>query len=193
MTEKPLVFVSYASPDEALAKFIGNQIEAVLGKDTAFCINNRAGDTWFPAIQEALDRCNALVVLLTSASIDRRWVWFEIGYVWARTATDEKRFIYPLAISRAQEIPHPLSEHQAKYLDSREDVENFFQKLSGQFSSGVPQNADVEKLIEMARNSPEYPRQENFSEQEIKALLLAYLKHDVFRRIQSDISRWTSA
>lgn len=178
MSEKPLVFVSYASPDEQLAKFIGSQIEAVLDKDRVdvFVSTIDAGEKWFPTIQGALDRCKALVVLVTKASIDRRWVWFEIGYTWAKTRGAE-RHIYPLAVSRAQEIPHPLSEHQGKFLDSKEDIENFFKKLCEQFSFGIPENARVDELIEMAHSSPEYPHQENLSEQEIKGLLHAYLRN----------------
>ena len=179
MTEKPLIFVSYASPNENLAKFIGSQIEAVLDKERVdvFVSTIGAGDTWFPTIQTALDRCEALVVLVTPASIDRRWVWFEIGYVWAKTK-DAERHIYPLAISHAQEIPHPLSEHQGKFLDSREEIENFFRRLCDQFGFGILGNANIEQLIEMARNMPRYPNEENLSEPEIKDFLLTYLKNE---------------
>src|SRR5664279_4413469 len=150
MTEKPLIFVSYASPDFELARFIGDQVKAVLGEDyvEVFVSTINAGDKWFPTIQNALDRCEALVVLITPASIDRRWVWFEIGYVWAKTK-DAERHIYPLAISRAQEIPHPLSEHQGKFLDSEEDITNFFKRLCEQFGFGVLENANIKQLIGM--------------------------------------------
>ncbi len=180
MTEKPLVFVSYASPDEELAKFIGSQIESVLSTDRidVFVSTIDAGEKWFPTIQEALDRCEALVVLITPASIDRRWVWFEIGYVWAKTR-DVKRHIYPLALSRAQEIPHPLSEHQGKFLDSKRDIENFFEQLCEQFGFGEPENANNDLLIEKALNSLGYLAPENLSELEIRDLLTAHLRNEL--------------
>ena len=53
MSDKPLVFISYASPDFELAKFIKSQIEAVLGEHRVdvFASTIDAGDTWVPPIQ----------------------------------------------------------------------------------------------------------------------------------------------
>lgn len=45
-------------------------------------IDLEIGDQIGPRIQKGLDRCTELAVLLTPASIQRRWVWLEIGAAW---------------------------------------------------------------------------------------------------------------
>ena len=65
-----------------------------------------------------------------------------------------------------------------KFLNAREDIENFFKRLSEQFGFGNIGNADAEQLMEMARNSPEYPHQEKLTEPEIARLLYGYLRNE---------------
>ena len=181
MTSKPLVFVSHSSLDGDLALSIAAQVKSVFGDDhiEVFVSSDDdaidAASDWFIKVENALRKTEALVVLVTPKSIGSRWVWFEIGYIWRKMG--KEKYIYPLALSSSQEIPSPLNSREAKALDSEGQVRNFFKSLCKQFGSGDPENADFEKLIEMARNSPEYPRQENLSEQDIKVLLQDYLKH----------------
>lgn len=183
MTEKPLVFVSHASLDADLAIFLGKQIELVLDKDQVEVFVSsaddaiEAGSEWFDRVEQALQKTVALVVLLTPNSVDRKWVWFEIGYTWRKMGNE--RHIYPLAISNSQPIPHPLSVIQAKFLDSEGQTTNFFKILRDQFGFGSVENANIQDLMEMARNSPTHSNQDHFSDDEIKEILREYVKANV--------------
>jgi len=47
-------------------------------------VDIEVGDDVDVRIWEGLRRCSELMVLLTPISIDRRWIWIEIGGAWAQ-------------------------------------------------------------------------------------------------------------
>lgn len=179
MTERPLIFVSHASVDADLAKVLGEQIESVLGSENieVFVSSNDdaidAGTAWFERVVNALQKTEALVVLLTPNSVDRRWVWFEVGYIWRKM--DAEKHIYPLAISSSQSIPHPLNTLQAKFLDSEGQIKNFFDRLCAQFGFGVIGNANLSQLVNNAKNSSYYPRPSQLSDDERREILREHI------------------
>src|SRR4051812_9783481 len=98
MSEKPVVFVSHAAVDSELAIPIGNEIKSVLGERVEVFVSSdddaiNASSDWFSDVEKALQKTEAFVVLLTSNSVNRRWVWFEIGYIWRKM--DIEKHIYP--------------------------------------------------------------------------------------------------
>lgn len=89
MSENPLVFVSHSSKDAARA----NELIAELERRGITCWiaprNIAAGTEYDDAIIQALNKCDALVVLISEASISSRHVRSEVS----RAASDGKRIL----------------------------------------------------------------------------------------------------
>jgi hypothetical protein len=84
------------------------------------------GDKWLEAVEDKLQKGDTFIILLTPASIDRRWVWFETGSFWF----SGKR-ILPIAYGiDLGKIPHPLSVRQALSLDDPAKLKQFFDDLT---------------------------------------------------------------
>ena len=81
---KPLVFVSHIHEDAQIADCIKRYLtETFLGAFDVFVSSDgasiRAGDNWSAAIESSLKRADIVIVLLTQAAVDRRWIYFESG------------------------------------------------------------------------------------------------------------------
>lgn len=81
---KRLIFVSHSSVDTWVARQIAREIEA----RGAECFLDEAaieiGADFEEAIRAALERADELVVLLTPWSLERPYVWAELGAAWLR-------------------------------------------------------------------------------------------------------------
>ncbi|MCC2104875.1 MAG: toll/interleukin-1 receptor domain-containing protein [Hyphomicrobiales bacterium] len=74
------VFISHGSADKWVALQIERAIRADCGAATFVDVYDVAkGDDIEARIFEELPKCRELVVLLTPWSVDRNWVWVEIG------------------------------------------------------------------------------------------------------------------
>jgi hypothetical protein len=83
-TPNPLIFVSHSGKDTWVAKQIKREIEEC----GAECFLDEAeinvGADFEEDILSALNHAHELVVLLTPWSLDRPYVWAEIGVAWGR-------------------------------------------------------------------------------------------------------------
>jgi hypothetical protein len=79
------VFVSHAASDTYVARKLAADIEGTGARCFLDIVDVEAGDEIASRIQTGLSECSELVVLLTPASKDRRWVWIEIGGAWAQS------------------------------------------------------------------------------------------------------------
>jgi hypothetical protein len=80
----PTVFVSHASADGYVARKLADDIRGTGATCFLDAVDVEAGDEIAGRIQDGLANCSELVVLLTPASKDRRWVWIEIGGAWVQ-------------------------------------------------------------------------------------------------------------
>jgi hypothetical protein len=87
------VFISYVRSDAVEARQLVNALQAcnLFGWDAA---DIAPGEDFSSAVQSALERSSALIVLLSPRTLDSEWVQFEIG---AAKALDKK--IIPIIIS----------------------------------------------------------------------------------------------
>ena len=139
---RPVVFVSHAATDRPIAQLLKSEIDRVFANGVEVFASSvpgtiAPGEDWLERIRSNLERAQAVVVLITPISINRPWIWFEIGASWSRTS-DSRGRIYPL---RAPEIapsdlPEPLNRLQALSLGKAADVKLFFQALCDQFGFG---------------------------------------------------------
>jgi TIR domain len=85
--KEPLLFISYAHEDRALAECFSRLIESTTdGALKTFCASSdlKPGSEWFLEIMKNLRNATDLVALLTPNSIDRSWLHFEAGFVLGR-------------------------------------------------------------------------------------------------------------
>lgn len=137
MSEKPLVFLSHATNDKSRAlnfkKILEEGFKEDLEMEVEIFVSSAAdaikiGRDWQNTILEKLDAAQALIVFITPHSVNRPWIWFEIGYFWKKWKDNQKLHIYPL-YAQGQEIPSPLNVLQGKMLDDEDDIKNFAEQL----------------------------------------------------------------
>lgn len=87
-----LVFITYFSRDLARARETERRVKEKVGRlGVATFLDEKdiaGGDSIRERIRENLQRCNEQVVLVTPASVERPWVWIEIGAVWVNQKKD---------------------------------------------------------------------------------------------------------
>ncbi len=124
------LFLSHAADDATLANYLADALRKGLHGLNVF-VASRAGDIptgeeWLAKIRSELRRADAYLVLLTPASITRKWLWYETGAAW----WSEKRLIPVVAAGLAKgDVPLPLGAHQALSLDDPAEVAQLAQDI----------------------------------------------------------------
>jgi hypothetical protein len=120
------VFLSHAAVDGSLAAAVCAEIQKRVPDIEIFVASQpghiRTGEKWLDAIEQKLRTGDTYVILLTPASVERPWVWFETGSVWF----SDKR-ISPVLVAGldANDVPPPLSARQMLNLDQVAGVQQF--------------------------------------------------------------------
>ncbi len=140
--EKPVIFISHASTDKPIANILKSEIDRVFANGVHVFASSvpgvlKPGDDWLNQIKDNLENAKAVIVLITPVSINRPWIWFEVGASWSRMLDGSGR-IYPLCAPEIDflDLPEPLSRLQALSLGKAEQVKLFFQALCDQFGFG---------------------------------------------------------
>lgn len=158
---KPTLFISHAATDAEFAAALQQEIDRVFANGVGvFCTSSPGvlspGSDWLAIIEEKLKAAQAIIVLVTPTSIERPWVWFEVGAIWHRSRDGECR-IYPLCapeIDLAQ-LPAPLDRLQALSMGKAIDLKHLFDGLARQFGFGDLARfraSNVQKRIPKYRN-----------------------------------------
>ncbi|MFG6098666.1 toll/interleukin-1 receptor domain-containing protein [Leptothoe sp. ISB3NOV94-8A] len=139
---KPNLFISHTSSDGEFARVLQAEIEKVFaGGVQVFCTSSPGtigvSQDWLAAVEEKLETCQAVIVIVTPLSIERPWVWFEVGASWLR-ARSGKVAIYPLCAPEidASQLPSPLDRLQALSMGKATDLKLLFEGLIKQFGFG---------------------------------------------------------
>ena len=150
---KPVLFLSHASSDEPIAKVLQDALQEVFAGGVGIFVssvpgNIRPGDPWFERIHEALQTSSAAAVLVTPTSMQRPWVWFEIGALWERRERGDVR-MYPLCVREVPkaDLPEPLRRLQALSLGEPDDVSEFLSELCKHFGFGDAARVDPDALV----------------------------------------------
>jgi hypothetical protein len=136
------VFVSHASDDSEVGKYVASVVEVSVPDATTF-VSSRPGDIppakeWDRAIKRQLEIADAYLILLSPNSVEREWVLFETGAGWLGHCCLGR----PLAIGLIggiwiDEVPDPLRLLQLKHLDSEAEAEEVFEALGGRLSDAA--------------------------------------------------------
>lgn len=145
MSDKPVIFISHSSKDRELVRLLKEQIELCFDNTVeAFAADIEPGENWFDTVMSKLNSAEAIVVLITPNSVEEsHWVWFELGYFWARhddaltRLVEKQKIYYPLATNEI-DIPRPVRDLQIQIarINDADQVGRFFVKLCNQFQKG---------------------------------------------------------
>lgn len=141
------IFLSHASADRPLAERLASEIQERAPAISVF-ISSRPGDIrpdqeWPAAVQAELRYASAYIVLLTTNSIDRPWVWFEMGAAWM----SEKQLFPMLACGlRPEQVPTPISFRQLLDLEMPSEVAAVFSALGISKSDTEPFSEEIRSL-----------------------------------------------
>lgn len=158
---KPTVFISHAATDAEFAAALQAEIEKVFANGLAvFCTSSPGtlaiGTDWLAVVEDRLKAAQATIVILTPTSIERPWVWFEVGASWHRSREGSCR-IYPLCAAEIEvgRLPSPLNRLQALSMGKAVDLKLLFENLSEQFGFGNPSSfraSNIQKRLPKYRN-----------------------------------------
>jgi TIR domain-containing protein len=140
--KKPTLFISHAASDAEFANAVKQEIEKVFANGVnVFCTSSpgaiTVGRDWLSDIEEKLAVAQGIIVIITPVSIERPWVWFEVGATWAKGRAGECR-IYPLYTAEIElsNLPSPLDRLQALSMAKAADLRLLFEALISQFGFG---------------------------------------------------------
>lgn len=139
---KPTLFISHATSDREFANAVKQEVEKVFANGVSiFCTSSPgaipAGTDWLSDIEGKLESAQAVIAIVTPVSIERPWLWFEIGATWAKGRSGDCR-IYPLCAPEINlsELPSPLDRLQALSMGKAQDLKLLFEALIQQFGFG---------------------------------------------------------
>lgn len=140
--DKPNLFISHASSDGEFATVLQAEITKVFADGVnVFCTSSPgaigASTDWLATIEEKLSTSQAVIAIITPLSIERPWLWFEVGASWLRARNDQLA-IYPLCAPEIDfsELPSPLDRLQALSMGKAIDLKLLFEGLIKQFGFG---------------------------------------------------------
>lgn len=132
--KKTLIFISHAHKDREIVGILKSQIDAIFANGVEVFASSvegaiTFGANWFDTIRDTLEKSQAVIFLVTPASIDRAWIWFEMGATWNNYALNNVK-IFPICYGiEMRNLPYPLSTLQAVSLQETTQIRNFFKEL----------------------------------------------------------------
>lgn len=140
--KKPTVFLSHAVTDEPIAKVIHDEIRRIFANGVNVFASSvpgvvKPGKDWLKEIRVNLDAATAVIVIVSPVSLNRPWVWFEVGASWSRME-EGQGVILPLCVPEVDKgsLPEPLGRLQAMSLGKATETKAVFQALIDQFDFG---------------------------------------------------------
>ncbi|HTA33491.1 MAG TPA: toll/interleukin-1 receptor domain-containing protein [Solirubrobacteraceae bacterium] len=139
---KPTVFLSHAATDEPIVRVIRDEIMRIFAKGVDVFASSVPGTVapgadWLDNINGQLRKATAVIVLITPVSLNRPWIWFEVGASWAKMEEGQGRII-PVCVPEIDKgaLPEPLSRLQAMSLGKATETKEVFQSLIDLFGFG---------------------------------------------------------
>ena len=207
---KPTVFLSHAITDEPIVQVIRDEIRRIFANGVDVFASSvpgtlTPGADWLASVNENLQRASAVIVLLTPVSLQRPWIWFEVGASWSKMEDGRGR-ILPVCVPEVDkgDLPEPLRRLQAMSLGSATETKLLFQTLIDLFEFGnikgfryasikakLPKYGDLAVSERDLRSGTVYNGPyEGYSDEELREVLLdGFAKpawHDIFEGYGSE-------
>jgi hypothetical protein len=125
MVDEIDIFFSYSHRDSGIARNLVSKLEDaglrcfIAEKDVA------AGVLWESRIREAILEAKRMLLLITPRSKNSLWVAAEAGAAWAL----EKELCACLMFVEVHELIEPIKQHQARRIETQEEVESLINEL----------------------------------------------------------------
>ena len=139
---KPRLFISHASSDGDFANAVKQEIKKVFANGIeVFCTSSPGaigvGVDWLSEVEARLEGTQAVILIVTPISVERPWLWFEIGATWNKGRVGDCN-IYPLCAPEINlgDLPSPLDRLQALSMGRAQDLKMLFEALIDQFGFG---------------------------------------------------------
>ena len=135
MTDQPtddlrLVFVSHSGEDTWVARQIANSISAKGARPFLDEADVDVGAEFEEDIREFLDEAHELVVLFTPWSLERPYVWAEIGAAWIRRIPIVV-ILHGLSVGDFQAQPNAPVFLKKRDIIRLNDIDQYFEQLGG--------------------------------------------------------------
>lgn len=126
---RPKVFISHSSSDTWVAKQIALHVEQCGAGAFLDAAHIEHGDDFEDRILQAAAECAELVVLFTPWSLERPYVWLEIGAFWAagKRMVGVLHGVEPKALAGEERIPIALKKLDLVQLNG---IDSYFTQLS---------------------------------------------------------------
>jgi hypothetical protein len=119
------IFISHIAEEKPIALRLQRLLHDALSPTVPIFVSSdyksiESGEKWYEAILGGLKRSQVVIVLLSRASIERRWINYESGFGMGQEAR-----VIPVVCRALKkgEIGMPLSELHARALDDRNDLQ----------------------------------------------------------------------
>ena len=152
--KKPLIFISYTNDDKLIAEALKQEIDNVFAKGVeafVFSVEGlKPGDDFIIKIKEKLMNADVFIPLISLSSLNRPWVWAEIGGAYFNQENLAR--IYPIimpGVNRAK-IPEFLNNYNSVNIEKIESVRSLFKDLCDQFEFGNVIDKTGEQILERA-------------------------------------------
>lgn len=194
---KPKLFISHATTDGEFANAVKAEIEKVFANGiSVFCTSSPGtiaiGNDWLADIESKLSSAQAVIAIVTPVSIERPWLWFEIGATWLNGRAGTCK-IYPLCVAEIEtnNLPSPLNRLQALSLGRAAELKMLFEALILQFGFGkissfkaanitsrIPKYSQVKvKEVDLNDRSLYSGKYSGYSDQELMEIIDTHLFH----------------
>ncbi len=126
------IFISYrVNPDEHVARALRRLIESSIEPAPAVFVSGAGGirpsnQGAIPQIQNAAKSAVAFVGIITQASREREWMFFEAGAAWGRNV-----MYAPLLVGTSpEELPNTIEGYQATRSNNRDEMDRLIKELA---------------------------------------------------------------
>ena len=120
------IFFSYSHRDSHVAKDLVSKLEAS-GLDCFIAEKDiRAGQLWEERVRHSIESSERMLLLITPRSKNSLWVAAEAGAAWVL----QKDLIACLMFVEPDELIEPISRHQARQVETTEEIEALIRELA---------------------------------------------------------------
>ena len=156
------IFISHTHSDEAIATALDVAISELFGRDVLEVVYStkkgrggiQAGEDWYAWITRQVRESRVALVVFTSASIHKPWLYWESGAVYGSALADaptDVRRVRPVLVGlRKSDVPSTFPTTQAIHGDQPDDMEALLLGLFDDFDGVVGRHV----LLEAGKKLP---------------------------------------
>jgi hypothetical protein len=135
-----IIFISHSGEDTWIARQIAKEIDSRGAKPFLDEADVDVGAEFEEDIREFLDKADELLVLVTPWSLERPYVWAEIGAAWIRRIPIVV-VLYGLSIKDFQALPNAPVFLKKRDIIHLNDIDQYFEQLRKRISFEKKNNA----------------------------------------------------